>query len=359
MKILHLGKFYFPKKGGIETATKDIAEFSAKNKKNRISVLCNGDENKNLKVNNVDVHYFKFLSIFNQPISLKYFYWFINNYKKYDIIHFHVPNYFTLAFSFFLKKNSKMIIHWHADIEKISFPLSILLRFIEKYSLRRSELILVGTKRYAKSSKSLNPFFSKVRIVPYGIQINKNTKCKKSKNILSVGRLVNYKGLIPILKRIKKIENWKWIIVGNGPQIKEINLLTKKNKLQDFIEIKGSVSDNELSSLYKNSSIFLFPSISRQESFGIVQLEAMNNYCSIINFDIPGSGVSEITKNGYTGYTFQLNDYKNFLEGLYYLTENEKYLDEIQNNSNLHVSEKYSLENYCKNIYKLYEEILN
>ena len=95
---------------------------------------------------------------FNQPISLKYFYWFINNYKKYDIIHFHVPNYFTLAFSFFLKKNSKMIIHWHADIEKISFPLSILLRFIEKYSLRRSVLILVGTK-ICQKLKITKPLF--------------------------------------------------------------------------------------------------------------------------------------------------------------------------------------------------------
>ena len=56
-------------------------------------------------------------------------------------------------------------------------------------------------------------------------------------------------------------------------------------KISDSIIFTGAVTDNALSSLYKNTQALIFPSL--MEGFGLPGLEAMQRKCLVIASDIP------------------------------------------------------------------------
>ena len=92
-KILHLSKYYSPKKGGIESAVKSIAEYSSK--KFTHTVLTNSFKNKIRLENNVNIIDRNFFKIFRQTISYSYCLWYVLNRKNFSIVHLHLPNYIS------------------------------------------------------------------------------------------------------------------------------------------------------------------------------------------------------------------------------------------------------------------------
>ena len=89
----------------------------------------------------------------------------------------------------------------------------------------------------------------------------------------------NYLNLILSIKKLKNL-NIKLIIAGNANSKKEIiykkNLqnIIFENKLNYRVKLLSNLSDDEIKILYKNCSLFIFPST--YEGFGIPVLEAMS-----------------------------------------------------------------------------------
>lgn len=93
--------------------------------------------------------------------------------------------------------------------------------------------------------------------------------------ILSVGRLINKKGillLLDVLSSLTTTVKWQCLIYGEGEQ-KEI-ICEKINyfKLQDKVHMMGAVQYNEITEVYKKADIFVLPSL--RESGGSVLVEA-------------------------------------------------------------------------------------
>ena len=65
---------------------------------------------------------------------------------------------------------------------------------------------------------------------------------------------------------------------------------------------------------------------SRDEAFGVVNIEAMRNGIPTIAFDIIGSGVSEIIIHGENGYLVPMRDYSHYFSYLKQISENKEYL---------------------------------
>lgn len=95
--------------------------------------------------------------------------------------------------------------------------------------------------------------------------------------LLSVGRLVARKGHIKVLEAMQDLPGVRYVIVGDGPVRSLIAARAAELGLEDRVEIKTHVSDEDLPQMYQQADIFVLPTTKTpydREGFGIVYLEA-------------------------------------------------------------------------------------
>ena len=103
--------------------------------------------------------------------------------------------------------------------------------------------------------------------------------------ILSLGRLVATKGLDCLIEAMRDVD-YRLIICGTGPEEKTIRRLVSKYGLEDRVEIRGWVSEEEKNRLMDTCRFFVMPSI--YESYGLAALEVMSYGKPIVCTDVDG-----------------------------------------------------------------------
>ncbi len=129
---------------------------------------------------------------------------------------------------------------------------------------------------------------------------------KKTKIILSVGRLSNQKNwpiLLHAFARIRKDNDVKLIILGEGPQRKELEALVRKLGIQSSVSLPGFDS-NPYSWM---SKVEIFVLSSDFEGFPNVLVQALACGCKVISSDC-ASGPREILEDGKWGRLFNVGD---------------------------------------------------
>ena len=326
--VIHIGKYYYPDKGGIESVTKSISE-GINGDQFRVSVLCfsrlckDGSE----CINGVVVHRrLASLEILSQPLSKNYFFDAIRLCRSADIVHFHAPNVLGALAVNLISRSTPVIVHWHSDIVNKGF-IACILKPIEYLMLRRSRVIVCTSWEYAKSSYQLKSYLNKVRVVPIGVEdvsqcqsasrardlsLQSNfSRVRGRKIILSVGRLVKYKGFQNLIKAARLIHNDAvCVIVGKGPEYDQLVRLTLKEGVSDKVLILGELSHEDLHKLYSIAHLFCLPSIDRSEAFGVVIIEAFSYSLPVITTKIDGSGVPWVNQDSVTGYNVEVNSFE-------------------------------------------------
>lgn len=139
--------------------------------------------------------------------------------------------------------------------------------------------------------------FVKKDLISRGIQSEKTTtipSClstfpemsdKEGNFILSLGRLVETKGLKYLVEAMQNVE-CKLIICGKGPEEKKLNNQIIRLGLEDKIEMKGYVSEEEKAQLMSTCKFFVMPSLF--ESLGLAAIELMSYGRPIICTDVNG-----------------------------------------------------------------------
>lgn len=200
-----------------------------------------------------------------------------------DVIHFHGPHPFTTATAFYTRKlNARRILTYHAHVNPRN-PLLKFIAFLERQFYRfLFDHIIVTTQKY---KRQVEKFFPKDRIsvVPPGIhddfQTSRLEPLKKflhrKPNILFVGALDTnhrYKGVHTLLKCAALTPEYQYTIIGDG------NLRQKyMEEAKDLPNVRflGYVPDKKLPHHYQSANLFVLPSTSSSEGFGMVLLEAM------------------------------------------------------------------------------------
>ena len=300
MKILCLSRAPLDYKGGIPAYCLSLYS----NKKFKINNF-SFDLSKSLKkvkkrtFNNIKENvYPSQIVIGTMALSIEYLFSILKNSSKFDLIHLQHPDPFSSICTILAKlinPKLKLLITWHADIYgsyKLIAPILFLLDII-LYSL--SSKIIFFTPQHLKNSIINNIYFlrKKVKLIPFCFDIENRDKVLKKKvplsqkrviNILSIGRLVSYKGYEYAIKAISKTNpRIKYRIIGVGPLEKKLKKLIYSYNLEDRVFLMGEVDEIMKKDLLSKADIFLFPSISNSEAYGLVQLEAMANRLPIIN----------------------------------------------------------------------------
>src|ERR1700722_1831188 len=181
MRVLHIGKFFPPHPGGIERTSADLCVGLAA-KGAEVAVLAHAEpgtrHTTTQRIDDVEVTLVACLGrLLYAPISPTFPVWLrrvITRFRP-EILHLHVPN--TSAFSALMLPSARRlpwILHWHADIPIDSRHAGLrvgysLYRPWEQALLRRARAIIVTSPDYAESSAALEPWRSKVHVVPLGI----------------------------------------------------------------------------------------------------------------------------------------------------------------------------------------------
>lgn len=304
------------------------------------------------------------------PFSFRYFFWMIVHAKEYDIVHIHLPNPSAilagLLLAFF---RVKMIVHWHSDIIDQKY-LYKLIRPFEQMLLRRVDKIICTSDIYMKNSLPLKKWQSKCVIVPLGISDpftsvrandEKDDLLRKkffSKQILFVGRLVPYKGLSHLIRAMSLLDtSFSLIIAGDGPLAEELNELILSEELSHRVHMMGEISDQQKYHLMQESGLFVLPSVTKNEAFGIVLLEAMAAGTPVISTKITGSATGVVNVNRHTGFVVEPGNIHEMAESIAEIfSEYSKYCA-FSNHSREHYLTHYQTSTVNPMVEKIYQDV--
>jgi glycosyltransferase involved in cell wall biosynthesis len=196
-----------------------------------------------------------------------------------------------------------------------------ILRPLESAILRRADCIVATSQVYANASESLRTYKNKISVVPIGVPAARLDRTDSDlpasidqlisgrKIILSVGRLVPYKGFNVLIDAAKHLSNDSLVvIVGSGPLQQKLQQAIEVAGVKDRVFLAGRLSDTALHALFKRASLYCLPSTYRAEAFGVVLLEAMTYGLPIVATNIPGSGVPWVNQHGTSGLNVPVED---------------------------------------------------
>lgn len=329
LKVLHIGKFYPPHMGGMETHLEALA--NEQSKFADIEILVAGDSIDCYRSweNGIGITRVPYFGSFaSSPLT-----WGLSREiarMNPDVVHIHAPN--PMGMNAFLRSGStaRLVITHHGDIEGRSLLKAAIAPIWQK-AMARADTIIVSSRAFADSSRELRPFLDKVRIVPFGLDIShfdfvtdaevERVSREFGPFVLGVGRMVSFKGFQYLIGAMRNI-NANLVLIGSGPEEKFLRKVAAAQGVKTFF--LGSLPQYRVAPFFRAASIFVLPSCARNESFGLVQLEAMHCGVPIINTQL-ASGVPEVSLHNVTGLTVKPADIPELHSAIDYLMRYPEY----------------------------------
>lgn len=325
MRILHIGKFYPPFHGGIESFLSALVE-SQTRAGHSVSALVHSHA--------PDGHPLPpdwttpppwivrapcYGRLLYAPISPAFPIWMARVVGEFrpEIIHLHLPN--TSAFWALALPSARKVpwvIHWHADVVESSIDRRLKIAYqayrpFERALLRRASAIVATSPPYLESSSALRPWRAKCRVVPLGLPPLEPTPLASASpriewrpgllRVLAIGRLTYYKGFDILIHALVNVPNAQAIIVGEGELRAKLESALSASGIANRVRLVGRLSTADCQYLQDTCDVFCLPSLERTEAFGVVLLEAMQRAKPVIASDIPGSGIGWVVMPGETG----------------------------------------------------------
>jgi glycosyltransferase involved in cell wall biosynthesis len=307
-RVVHVGKFYAPHFGGIETHVEALCRELHKSMKVRVLVANDRPSDEDSIVNGVPVSRFGIkMTVAGAPICPSMV-WKIRQLST-ELVHVHLPNPIGMLAALASVRDTHLIATWHSDVVR-QRRLARILVPIERLFLRRCKAIIASSIDYVNSSPTLSRFKDRCHVIPYGIDVEafQNPDRDEVRRIrgrfgprivLAVGRLVYYKGFEHLLRAMPHIDA-QLLIIGDGPQRALLEREARALGVVDRVHLLGQTS--EIVPYYHAADVFVLPSVGRSEAFGIVQLEAMASGKPVVNTRL-ATGAPWASLDGVTGIT--------------------------------------------------------
>lgn len=288
MRILELGKFYPPERGGMETLLQIWAEGFRDQGAQVTCVVANRsaqtvvERQPGLEVHRLASHGQCFSASLcpSYPGASRRF--------PADIIHAHFPNPLADIAVIRAPRKVPVVVHWHSDIVRQRALLK-LYKPIQDAMLRRADRVVVATPQHLEYSDWLGPYAHKVVVIPFGLDLSRfqptasllaraaelRADSRNSTVFLNIGRLVGYKGQRFAIEALPSVPGAILWLVGTGPLEQELRSLAEGLGVGERVRFWGDVANADLPALLHACDVFLFPSITPNEAFGLVLVEAM------------------------------------------------------------------------------------
>ena len=369
LRVLQLGKFY-PVRGGVEKVAYDLM-VGLSERHIGCDMMCAASQgrsrilNINEYANIICCHTWMKLAATMISPAMIFSLW--KRCRQYDVIQIHHPDPMACMALFLSGYRGKVVLHWHSDIVKQRVLLRLYRPFL-KWLIRRADRIVGTTPVYLDSSPMLRAVQDKTLCIPIGIRplpgktaaADAVRACWPGKKLVfTLGRLIRYKGQKYLVDAARYLgDDYIVLIGGTGPLHKSLLEQIRDAGLESKVKLLGFIPDETVSDWYNACDIFCLSSIERTEAFGIVQIEAMSCGKPVVATTIPGSGVSWVNENGYSGINVPPEDPKALAEAIMQIMSSPEVYSEYSRNAVKRYRSQFSAEKMIGDSMALYEKIL-
>lgn len=321
MKVLQLGKYYAPYRGGMETHLSGLCEELKGRVRLEVLVSNTAPRTVHEVVRGVPVtrcaELVKVASTsLNPTLPLEL------SRRRYELLHMHFPH--PMAVMGYLgsvrPRRHGLVITYHSDVVRQKRLLKVYGPFMQR-ALARADAILVGSPNYVETSEALRPHRARCHVVPFGIDVSRfvRTPAREAAAaavraryggaplLMGVGRLVYYKGFDHAIRALREVEGAHLLLVGEGPLRTELEALARECGVAGRVHFLGNLGDEELLALYFACDAYVLSSVTRAEAFALVQLEALACGLPVINTALD-SGVPFVSRHEESGLTVPPGD---------------------------------------------------
>jgi rhamnosyl/mannosyltransferase len=321
MRVVQVGKYYYPYSGGIESHLQVLA--NELKSKVEIDVVCSNDKPRTVRdvIDGVSVtrcaSYGHYRSVEVSPGMVLEL-----SQREYDVMHIHLPNPLGEASyqASIKRRKHRLILTYHGDVVRQQY-LARIYAPLMTHLLDRADTVIATSPFLLERSAVLPAYRSKVRVVPYGIDLERFSASPEREAearalrarfgggpiLLGVGRLIYYKGYEVAIRALPRLPSAHLVLIGEGPLRGELEALARELGVAERVHLPGEIVNDRVTPYYLASDVYLLPSVAKSEAFGIVQIEAMACGIPVVNTSLP-SGVPYVSRDGESGFTVPPND---------------------------------------------------
>jgi N-acetyllactosaminide 3-alpha-galactosyltransferase/rhamnosyl/mannosyltransferase len=172
---------------------------------------------------------------------------------------------------------------------------------------------------------------------------------------LAVGRHTEYKGFKYLIRAAHLLDDrFQIYITGKGEETDNLKAEAGNDLKIHFL---GLVDDLELKGYLTAMDIFCFPSITKNEAFGLALAEGMYYGKPAVTFTIPGSGVNYVNLDGVTGIEVPNRDINAYAKAMKKLADNPKLRGEYGEAGRKRVEDNFLNAQFRENILRVIDEL--
>jgi glycosyltransferase involved in cell wall biosynthesis len=280
-----------------------------------------------------------------------------------DLLALHAP--FPLAhlmFALGLGRDRPLVVHYHADIVSHA-GLRRLVEPLMRRTLRRADAIIVSSAILLHNSPVLQEFAGKCRVVPFGVDVLKydwpvrrpdddDAEPDRGRLVLACGQLVPYKGFDVLVRAAvgRRFEVW---IIGEGPERARLERMIRSLGVADRVRLLGSAPHAKLAKFMCTADVFVMPSVTNAETFGVAQLEAMAAGRPIINTSLD-TAVPRVARDGIEAITVPPGNHARLAEAIETLLRDPERRRRMGDAARLRATTQYSIGAFRKGIETVY-----
>jgi glycosyltransferase involved in cell wall biosynthesis len=270
--VTHVGKFYPPHMGGIETHLQTLS--NQLSRWVRLNVIV-ANENRRLRQDKVDgiavTRLANLATIKSTPIcpSLAAALRAVQS----DIVHLHLPNPAALIAYLMSGRRGPLVLTWHSDVVRQKL-LSRVLTPLHGWFVRNATQCIATSPNYVESSPILSVSRPHCRVIPYGIPLARFAEPRDAvgelrrrygpRIVLAVGRLIYCKGFEYLMRAMAHI-NGNLILIGDGPLRSRLESSACETGIRERVCFAGEIDNSELAPYYHAADVFVLPSVERTE----------------------------------------------------------------------------------------------
>jgi rhamnosyl/mannosyltransferase len=364
LQVLHVGKFYPPHMGGIETHLQALCNQLRQSVDLRVVVASDGRFGRQETLDGVAVTRLPTrLTLVSTPICPGM----IPAIRAYrgQIIHLHLPN--PMAVMAYLASGYRgdLVVTYHSDMVRQKTLGPLFEPFLHA-ALRRSSAIIVTSPNYLKTSAVLAQHKERCEVIPLGIPLDGFNQCDASavdairreygeRLIVSVGRLVYYKGFEYLIRAMTRVEG-RLLLIGEGPLRDKLSTLAAQLGVADRVSFLGKVDHERLVACYHAASLFVLASIARSEAYGIVQIEAMAAGLPVVNTQLD-TGVPFVSLHEQTGLTVPPADSGQLAAAINRLLDNPDLRNDLGRAARMRAEQEFGVDVMAARTLSLYDRI--